>query len=136
MISLRKKSFKVLVLAILVFIIAVATYGFAAANTINGGTNMLLGEGSGTIAGYAVTNISYGMSTANPHLVTEVQFDTDATASVVYAALNGGTWSAACTDISAGSTGDEWECTFGAGVSVGTALSLEVFATDQSTYTP
>jgi hypothetical protein len=111
-----------------------AVYGFAEANTINGGTAMYLGEGSGTISGYAVTNIEYGLSAANPHIITEVKFDTDVAASTVYVAFDGGNWSAACTD---GGGGTSWTCTVaGGGVDVELASTLDVFASDQTIYTP
>ena len=69
MISLRKKSLRILVLAMLIFIIAVATYGFAAANTIEGGATMYMGEGSGTVAGFAVA-VDFTVDLANPSTIS------------------------------------------------------------------
>ncbi|MBC8503306.1 MAG: hypothetical protein H8D34_00480 [Chloroflexi bacterium] len=124
MYTLRSKSLRVLALLVLAFVMAVATYGFAAANTFEGGSDAgSLGEGSGTISGYNVTNITYTVDTSNPSSISVVDFTLDAAASTVKAAFNGGAW-IACT--SAG--GNNWTCNISS--TVENATTLDVFASE------
>lgn len=127
MFILKRKRSRLVFLLVLAVILAAATYGFAAANTVNGGTDMYLGEGSGTISGYSVTNISYTLDTNNPHQITAVGFDLDATATTVEISLDDTNWET-CSN----SGGNAWTCTLTTAVDVSAATSLDVFASDQT----
>jgi hypothetical protein len=54
------RSFLVLALAL---ILSVATYGFAANNTVGDSS---AGDGTGTVSGYTVTVVSYQLNATNP----------------------------------------------------------------------
>jgi len=129
MFSLRSKSIRIFALLIFALVLAAATYGFAAANTFNGvvGSSVgRLGEGSGTIAGYDVTSVSFTLNSANPHQITAVSFTLDNAASTVQASLDGATWET-CSN---GGSGNNWTCTLSSAVNVSAATSLDVFASD------
>ena len=105
-------------------VIAVSAFGFAEANTFNGGTDAgRAGDGSGTISGYNVTNIRYNLNEANPSNLDSVTFDLDASATNVKARVNAGTW-ATCT----GGPTTDWTCNVGG--TVASATSLQVVAAD------
>lgn len=107
-------------------IVAMSAFGFAANNTFNGGTDAgRAGDGTGTIAGYDVTNIHYVFDANNPAEIDEVHFTLDAAAATVRAAING-TNSSSCTNTG----GNNWECTMPAGVTVSGATELRVVAAD------
>jgi hypothetical protein len=55
----------------LVLILSVAVYGFAAANTVPAST---AGDGEGTISGYAISGIAYTLNGTNPGNVDAVTF--------------------------------------------------------------
>jgi hypothetical protein len=57
-------------------IIAMAGFGFAAANTV---PESGAGDGEGDISGYTVSNIDYTLSSADPSVISAVSFDLDAT---------------------------------------------------------
>jgi hypothetical protein len=89
---LRPRSFGMLILAL---ILAASVYGFAAANTFPDG-DTYAGEGSANILGYAVTNVTYGLTTADadPSDIDQVTFTLNAAASDAYVSFDGGsTWS-------------------------------------------
>lgn len=134
MFSLRKKSLRILVFAILIFVIAVATYGFAAANTVTGGT-AYMGEGSGTIAGFSVAVNSYTVDLANPSVITAVSLNLtpDTTADTVYVSMDSGSDWYTCTD--SGGNANPWTCDLSSGSeSVTAATSITVYA-DGASYT-
>ncbi len=66
------RSSKMFVLVLVIMAFATAAYAFAANNTVEASN---AGEGSKVIGGYAVTNITYTYSTANPSMITFVDFD-------------------------------------------------------------
>ena len=90
-------------LAILLFVFATATYGFAAANTVPAGN---AGDGSGAISGYTVSNVKYNLNATNPNNIDSAQFDLAGTSkpTTVKAKLvsSGSTWYS-CTTSSASS---------------------------------
>ena len=51
-----KKSSRVLLVTLLLFVLAGSTYAFAAANTV---ADSYAGDGEGAISGYDVSNIHY-----------------------------------------------------------------------------
>lgn len=107
-------------------IVAVAAFGFAAANVV---PESGAGDGSGTISGYTVSAIQYNLNTTNPANVDSVEFDLAPTAgagaaSEVSARVNTGSWST-CTN----TAGSHWSCTL-TGVTASAATSLQVVAAD------
>ena len=120
---LRPRSFGMLVLAL---ILAASVYGFAAANTFPDG-NTYAGEGSTNILGYAVTNVTYGLTTADtdPSDIDQVTFTLDAAASSAYVSFDGGTSWDSCSI----SGGTSVTCS-GLNIAVLTASSLGVIAVD------
>lgn len=106
--------------------VAVSAFGFAATNTLNGGTDAgRAGDGTGVIGGYDVTNIHYVFDANNPAEIDEVHFTLDAVAANVRAAING-TNSTSCDN----PAGNDWECTMPGGVGVSGATELRVVAAD------
>jgi hypothetical protein len=59
---------------LIILVAAAAIYGFAAANTV---PDSGAGDGSGTIYGYAITNIVYNLNATNPGNIDSVEFDID-----------------------------------------------------------
>ena len=92
---LRPRSFGMLILAL---ILAASVYGFAAANTFPDG-DTYAGEGSTNILGYAVTNVTYGLTTADadPSDIDQVTFTLNAAASSAYVSFDGGTSWVSCS---------------------------------------
>jgi hypothetical protein len=74
------RSFKVLLLAIVVIAIAGSAYAFAAANTIEASA---VGSGVSTVSGYVITNVEYNFATGDPTEVTSIEFDLDQAANTV-----------------------------------------------------
>jgi len=73
----------------------VVLYVFAAANVVPGSP---VGDGSGAISGYTITNIHYALNAANPANIQTVTFDIDpAAAGDVRITMDGSTWST-CTN--------------------------------------
>ena len=97
---LRLPPRRTIVVTVLAVGIALGVYAYAATNTVPGST---AGAGSGTISGYTVSNIAYGLNSTTPTNLDQVTFSiTPTTATTVKAQLaSGGTWYS-CTN-SAGS---------------------------------
>jgi hypothetical protein len=114
-----KKSSRVLFVTLLLFVLAGATYAFAATNTFDGSN--LAGDGTSTISGYKVSNISYSVNAGD---ISAVSFTLDAVANTVQAALNDGTL-VSCTQSTSVTNG--YSCLL-SGVSVKDASSLRVLA--------
>jgi hypothetical protein len=117
-------------LAIIIFFVSLAIYGFAAANTV---PESGAGDGSGTVSGYTISNIEYTLLSSDPSLLDEVDFDVAPTAgasaaSDVRISVDGGTTWVTCTD----SGGGSWNCAFTGGSEPGVAgiTSLQVVAVD------
>lgn len=68
---LRPRSLFLFALAL---IFAMASYGFAAANTFSGPNTA--GDGSSAVSGYAISNIHYILNSSNPGNVDTVTFTT------------------------------------------------------------
>lgn len=96
-----------MILVALLGLVAVATYGFAAANTVPA-TNA--GSGAAGISGYGVTNIHYTLNSTNPTNIDSLSFTLTpglATGGATRISLNGGSsWLAtgACTSSGPGAT--------------------------------
>ena len=120
-----KKQSKLVLVVLLVMVLSAASYAFAATNTV---PNSYAGDGKGAIAGYAVTNITYGLNGSNPSLIDSVSFTLDQTADTVKAELSDtdGTstaWSSDCGEVSG-----TYTCTFSPGFNVVDAFFLRVVA--------
>lgn len=90
------KKFRILALLVLAVVMSAATYGFAAANTVDAS---VAGEGFGAVSGYDVTGILYQLNASNPSQFDSVTFTLDANATDVYAGIGNGStvsWGAIC----------------------------------------
>lgn len=114
-----KKSIRVLFVVAIMFVLAGATYAFAAANTV---PDSFAGDGSGTVSGYAVSNIHYVLA-ANPVNIASVTFTLDSAATDVRISFDGTTFHS-CTVTG----GTSCSCTVTGTVSVLSATSLRVIA--------
>ena len=86
-----KRKRRTILVALLAFVLATAAYAFTASNTFpDGGGNA--GDGTGTISGYAVSNVSYDLNDANPATLDSVSFDLDDDATEVRVRVNAGSW--------------------------------------------
>jgi len=116
-----KRSFKVFVIVLAVFIMAAVTYAYAASNTVPAGH---AGDGSGGITGYVVSAIHYTLNATNPANIDSVAFTLDNAASTVRIVLDGHTYSC-----SGGPT--DWTCdTTSPAATAAGASSLEVVAAE------
>jgi hypothetical protein len=121
---LRPRSFGMLIIAL---ILAASVYGFAAANTV---PDTYAGDGNGTISGYTISNVAYGLETSDtdPTDIDQVSFDLGSgmTATGVYVSFDGGTnW----VDCSAGVSGSTVTCT-GLSINVLGASNLRIIAVE------
>jgi len=119
---LVKKSFKVMMLVVLVLALSGFTFALAAANVV---PDTKAGDGTGNITGYTVSNIHYVLNSSNPTTIDAVTFELSAAAATVHAKVGpAGTWSTACTFAT-----PTWTCTV-TGTAVSTATSLQVVASN------
>jgi hypothetical protein len=83
---------------VLALILSASVYGFAAANTFPDG-DTYAGEGSANILGYAVSNVTYGLTTADadPSDIDQVTFTLNAAASSAYVSFDGGASWTSCS---------------------------------------
>jgi hypothetical protein len=118
--------YRILALLVLALILAAATYGFAAGNTVASG---VAGEGTGDISGYAVTNVHYTLNSSDPTRFTNVRIDLGAAAATgnvyVGVSLDGGVPASWVTCTQVGAT-TEWDCPLSGDVD--TAEDLHVAA--------
>jgi hypothetical protein len=93
MVLSRQKSVRRLAVLGLFAILAVAAVGFAAQNTVPA-TNA--GDGQSVTAGYAISNVHYGLNGANPANIDSVSFDiapaVPAAGEVRVQLVSGGSW--------------------------------------------
>jgi hypothetical protein len=121
-----KKSFKWVMVLLMVLVLMVAAYAFAASNTV---PDSYAGDGEGAVSGYTVSSITYGLDATDPSTITSVTFTLDAAAGTgkVHAQLADATkattaWSTGCT-----ASGMTWTCSF-TGFDVLDAYFLRVVA--------
>jgi hypothetical protein len=122
-----KKSSRVLLVTLLLFVLAGSTYAFAAVNTVEA---TFAGDGSGTISGYYIVNVNYDLTTSFENIDSvsfklEDALGTDLTASKVAASLIDG---GALVECSSTDGGTNWSCPFNGSVSVLAADLLRVVA--------
>lgn len=115
------RNFKILFVVAVIAIISVASYAFAAANTVPA---TKAGDGLGVVSGYTVTSVAYTLNATTPNTLDSVSFDVGAAATVVKVQLvaTTGSWYA-CTL----GTGTTWSCTT-TGLTVSTIDQLRVIA--------
>ncbi len=114
---------RTLAVIVMVLILSATVYAFAAANTVPDPT--YAGDGSGTISGFTITNVSYTLNPSNPANISATTFTiSPASASQVYVSLDGGTNWTSCTN-AAGSV----SCSL-TGVTAAGATSLRIVAAD------
>jgi len=94
----RFRSSKMFIVVLVIMAFATTAYAFAASNTVDASN---AGEGSAAIGGYDVTNVTYTYSTANPSMITFVDFDIDPPATKAGVGFNAGTLTD-CGALSAG----------------------------------
>jgi hypothetical protein len=122
------RSSKMFVIALVIMILVTATYAFAASNTVPASK---AGEGEGAITGYTVSAISYTYSTANPSMITAVNFTLNVAATKAGVSLVTGGLLQACTGTGAGpTTWTTWTCNLTTPISVLSADKLRVVASD------
>jgi hypothetical protein len=122
-----KKSSRVLLVTLLLFVLAGATYAFAADNTVEAS---FAGDGSKTISGYYVVDVNYILTTGFEAIESvgfklEDNIGANLTASKVAASLTTGGTLVPCTSSDSGTT---WSCPFSGSVSVLEADLLRVIA--------
>lgn len=102
-------NWRILIVMVAVLAVAGGAYAFTAANTVPATT---AGAGSGTVTGYAVTNIHYGLNATTPTNIDTLAFtvspavpSTSSGRVVVQALLSvGGPNTYTCTTTTAGDT--------------------------------
>lgn len=108
----------------LIVTLGIATYAFAASNTV---PESGAGDGTGTVSGYTISAIVYTLDAVNPEEVDsfamEVTPDGGENATTVQATVDGGT-----TWIDCAGGGTSWTCTLGVGVTLTSISSLQVVA--------
>lgn len=70
----RSGKIKSLGMILLLLVTAASIYGFAAANTV---PDTAIGEATGNVCGYTITNIAYSLNGTTPSNLDQVGFDVD-----------------------------------------------------------
>ncbi|MBM3181822.1 MAG: hypothetical protein FJZ86_15940 [Chloroflexi bacterium] len=110
------RNFKILFVVVVVVIISVASYAFAAANTV---PDSAAGYKSNVVPGYTVTNIVYDLDATDPTLVDAITFDIAPSSGTVIAAVvklqtaTAGAWTS-CTLVAGVAPSMAVTCTYGA----------------------
>ena len=121
-----KKSSRVLLVTLLLFVLAGATYAFAASNTVEA---TFAGDGDESISGYFIVDVQYSLTTDFED-IESVSFKLEdstgsaLTAGKVAASLTTGGTLVECDS----SDGTNWSCDFSGSVSVLNADLLRVVA--------
>lgn len=117
-----KKSSRVLFVTLLLFVLAGATYAFAASNTVEAS---IAGDGQGEIYGYDITDVHYVLDGADIDAVTFTATNSEGlTATDVKISLVTDGDFYACSNTS----GNVWSCDVNSAVSVLDADFLRVVA--------
>ena len=98
------RNLKVLSIILVVIVLAVSAYAFAAANTV---PTTRAGTGAGAISGYTVSNVVYNLNASDPTVLDSVDLTLDAAATNVQIKLvaAGSSWYD-CSIVS----GNDWTC--------------------------
>lgn len=127
-----KKLFRprILAVSIIILVLAVAAFGYAAANVV---PESGAGDGTGTVSGYTITNIAYTLLASDPSKVQLLTLDVAATtgagvATDVRITVDAGATWITCT----GPVVNTWTCTFTAlsEPSVSAISNLQVVAVE------
>ncbi len=122
MVSKLKNPRRLAALAVFA-IIAMAAFGFAAANSVPASR---AGTDTGGVSGYTITNISYTIDSSDVTKFSGVSFTLDAAAGSAYAYT-----ATATTNACSNTANNDWECTFATSQDIGIAFgSLGVTAAD------
>jgi hypothetical protein len=121
----RKRWRRLVLVALLAFVLGTTGFAYAAGITFNGASNAgAAGEGAGTISGYNVTNIKYTLDNNDPANITGVEFALSPdTATTVKAKVTGMASWGTCTD-----AGTTWQCVVSGDAQA--AVQLKVAAAD------
>ena len=110
-------------MAAAVAVVAGGSYAFTASNTV---PTTQAGQGSGTVSGYTVTSVAYGLNAATPTNIDTVTFTINPTSvTTVKAQLAAGGTGDTCTN----TTGSVSCATTSPQLTVATAATLNVVAT-------
>ena len=111
---------------VLVGILAMVGYGYAAGNTVQTSN---AGDGAGAVSGFDVTNIHYGLDASSPENLSSIEFDTNpavpAGGSVRVSIDDGTSWLPAGDCAASGAT---VTCTLSGTVTVAAVTDLRVVA--------
>lgn len=123
-------SGRTVIVVFALIILSAFVYGFAAANTV---PETGAGDGSGTVSGYTISNVSWSLLSSDPSSLSGVDLDVAATAgagaaSDVRITVDGGSNWVTCT----GPSGSTWSCSFATGSepSVSAVSALQVVAAE------
>jgi hypothetical protein len=114
---------RLLLVVLCAALLAVLAYAFTASNTVPGSKS---GSGSGTISGYAITDVDYQLNATTPSNIDSVTFTLDAAASTVKAKLVSGSSTYTTCSVTGGT---DVTCDFSPDVAVSSADELSVVAT-------
>jgi hypothetical protein len=110
------RTFKVMLVALVVLVLAGSAYAFAAANTI---ADSAAGYKDAAVSGYAVTGVVYDLDATDPTTVDAIKFSISPTTGDVVAAIvkiqtvDAGTWKD-CTLAAGTAPAMAVTCTYGA----------------------
>jgi hypothetical protein len=95
---IRVSRTRAVVVAVVALLLGIAVYAFAASNTVPA---TVAGSGSGTISGYTVSSVAYGLNATTPTNIDSVTFTIAPTAAgtVKIQLASGGSWYS-CTNTS------------------------------------
>ena len=112
---------------VLILVLASSAYAFAAANVV---PTSGAGDGSNTISGYTVSNVTYALNATNPANIDTVSFNMAPTAgagpatTVKVQLVTGGAWYSCTTPGAA----RDWDCSVAGAVTALAADNLRVVA--------
>ena len=123
---------RTLAVVVLLLILATASFGFAAANTV---TDTYAGDGIGNVLGYNGITVAWALNAANPSQSTGTTLTFPSNVGSVYVLLrtgaaSPGAWQATWTDCSPAVPGLTATCTFAASVNVAEIWEIRVVSTD------
>ena len=103
----RGRRARIVGAVVLGLLVATAVNALVAANTV---PDTQAGSGSGTISGYAVTNVAYNLNSTNPANIDSVSFTLDGSATTVRIKLDAAS-STYYPAANCSATGNNWTCT-------------------------
>ena len=113
------RSSKLFVIVLVVLIFATSAFAFAASITGLPATTRA-GEGATIIGNYAVSNLDYVLTVANPSTISSVDFTLDNPAATVAVSLDGGISFVNCSNTG----GTDWSCPTTSTVAAATQLVI------------